>query len=229
MKLAIMQPYLFPYLGYFQLIHAVDTFVVYDDVNFIKGGWINRNFILANGKKQLLTLPLKGASSNRLINQIEVGGRREKLLETLRQSYSKAPRFSKVFPLIEQILTSQENNLAKFLNNHLLQICDYLNIHTKWHISSDLKKETSLKGQDKVLAICEELGANHYINAPGGKDLYDRQAFERHGMKLSFTAPRPVSYCQLKKPFVANLSIVDVMMFNNKEQCTKLLTEYDLV
>lgn len=229
MKLAIMQPYLFPYLGYFQLIRAVDAFVVYDDVNYIKGGWINRNFILAQGDKQLITLPLYGASPNRMINQIEVNARQNKLLETIRHTYNKAPMFSKVFPLIEDILTQQEKNLARFLDYQLRQVCSYLGLHPKWHVSARLNKDNGLRGQDKVLAICRELGASHYINVPGGKALYDSKAFAEQGMQLSFIQPKAVTYRQFGKVFVPNLSIIDVMMFNDPAQCTELLEEYDLV
>lgn len=229
MKLAIMQPYLFPYLGYFQLIRAVDAFVVYDDVNYIKGGWINRNFILAEGDKQLITLPLQGASPNQLINQVTVGNRQNKLIETIRHSYSKAPQFAAVYPLVEDILNQQVKNLARFLDYQLRQLSDYLGLHPKWHISSELKKNNELRGQEKVLAICEELGATHYINVPGGKSLYDREVFASRGMQLSFIQPKAVSYRQFGNEFVPSLSIIDVMMFNDKEQCARLLEEYELV
>lgn len=229
MKLAIMQPYLFPYLGYFQLIRAVDAFVVYDDVNYIKGGWINRNFILAQGDKQLITLPLQGASPNQLINQVLIGGRQNKLVETIRHNYSKAPQFSIVFPLIEDILMRREKNLARFLDYQLRRICDYLELRSHWYVSSALKKDNELRGQDKVLAICEELGATHYINVPGGRSLYDRESFAELGMQLSFIRPKTVAYRQFGKEFVPNLSIVDVMMFNDQAQCAKLLGEYELV
>ena len=229
MKLAVMQPYLFPYLGYFQLIGAVDAFVVYDDVNYIKGGWVNRNFVLGRDGRQLLTLPLQGASSNLLINQIELGGRPAKLLETLRHTYGKAPQFGKVFPLLENILLQPELNLARFLEHALRTVCDYLGIHPAWHVSSALDKDNALRGQDKVLAICKELGAAQYINAPGGIELYDHDTFAREGVRLSFIQPRAVVYRQFEKPFEPNLSIIDVMMFNNRERCAKLLEEYELV
>lgn len=229
MKLAIMQPYLFPYLGYFQLIGAVNSFVVYDDVNYIKGGWINRNYILAQGDKLLVTLPLQDASSNMLINQIAVGGRREKFLKSIRQCYSKAPQFSAVFPLVEGILTQQETRLSRFIDFGLRQICDYLGLHPQWHISSTLNKDNDLRGQEKVLAVCKELGATHFINVPGGKELYARQAFADRGLQLSFIQPRPVVYGQFGNQFVPNLSIIDVLMFNDREQCRRLLEEYELV
>lgn len=229
MKLAVMQPYLFPYLGYFQLIGAVDAFVFYDDVNYIKGGWVNRNFVLGRDGRQMLTLPLKGASPNLLINQIEVGGRPAKLLETLRHSYGKAPQFGKIFPLLENILLQPELNLARFLEHALRTVCDYLGIRPAWHVSSALDKDNALRGQDKVLAICKELGAAQYINAPGGVELYDHDTFAREGVRLSFIQPHAVAYRQFEKPFEPNLSIIDVMMFNDRERCAKLLEDYELV
>lgn len=230
MKLAIMQPYLFPYLGYFQLIRAVDAFVVYDDVNFINRGWINRNNILAQGKAQLFTMELEEASQNKLINEIGVAGRNDKLLKSIRQSYSKAPYFQQVFPMIEDILNQQEKNLARFLDYQLRKVCTYLGLSPQWHISSDLKKDTSLRAQDKILSICEELGATHYINVPGGKDLYDRQSFEARGMELSFIQQVSATYTQFGNEFVPHLSIIDVLMFNSPDAIqSKLLNNFQLV
>ena len=228
MKLAIMQPYLFPYLGYFQLIRSVDAFVLYDDVNYIKGGWINRNFILGNGEKQLFTLPLRAASPNKLINQIELAGP-QKILRSVRHSYRKAPHFDLVYPMLEDILEQKETNLARFLDYQLRRICAHLGLEAEWYLSSDLRKDNALRGQDKVLAMCEELGARHYINVPGGKALYDKEAFAEHGLQLSFIQPRPKPYPQFDKCFLPNLSIIDVMMFNDKVQCAALLEQYDLV
>jgi hypothetical protein len=229
MKLAIMQPYLFPYLGYFQLIRAVEAFVVYDDVNYINRGWINRNHILVQGKAQLFTLELEGASQNRLIKEVSVKCRPGKLLKTIRQNYSKAPQFAAIYPLLEDILIQQETNLVIFLDYQLRRICEYLGLHPQWHISSALKKNNELRGQEKVLAICEELGATHYINVPGGKSLYDRETFANRGMQLCFIQPKVVAYRQFGNGFVPNLSIIDVMMFNDLEHCAKLLEEYELV
>jgi hypothetical protein len=228
MKLAIMQPYLFPYLGYFQLIQAVDAFVVYEDVNFINRGWINRNNILVQGKPHLFTLDLVGASQNKLVNAISVGTNSEKLLKTIRQSYIKAPMFASVFPLVEDILVQQEKNLARFLEYQLRVVCEYLGLYPRWHVSSQLSKNPALRGQAKVLAICEALGASHYINAPGGGALYDKDVFAKCGVQLSFIKPKAVSYQQYGNEFVPNLSIIDVLMFNSREQCGKLLGEYEL-
>jgi len=229
MKLAIMQPYLFPYLGYFQLVGAVDEFVIYDDVNYINRGWINRNNILVQGEAQLITLELVGASQNRLINELSVGSNHPKLLKTIKQNYSKAPQFDGVFPLIEEVLGNPERNLAKYLDYGIKRISDYLGLHPKWHTSSALQKAKSLHGQERILAICEELKATHYINPPGGKELYDHENFLRRSMELSFIQAQSVPYRQFGQAFVPNLSIIDVMMFNDREQCAGLLEEYDLV
>ncbi len=228
MKLGIMQPYFFPYIGYFQLIHAVDVFVVYDDVNYIKKGWINRNNILSNGESQLITLPLQGASQNKLINQVEISGL-HKILKSVCHKYRKAPHFDTVYPVIEDILTQTDKNLARFLDYQLRQICGYLELNPQWHISSELAKDNELRGQEKILAICEELGATHYINMPGGKALYDQSSFASRGLELSFIQPRAMWYRQFGKEFVPNLSIIDVLMFNDREQSKKLLKEFDLV
>eukprot|EP01137_Pigoraptor_chileana_P027579 Opistho-2@10370 len=165
MKVAIMQPYIFPYIGYFQLIKSVDVFVVYDDVNYIKKGWINRNTILVNGKGFLFTLPLKNASQNRHINQISLdydGSWKKELLKTIELSYKKAPYFDVVFPIVNSILEYPETNLAGFIFNSLQQFCDYLSIKTGLILSSDVKKNTDLKGQDKIIEICKKQQATHY-------------------------------------------------------------------
>ncbi|MFZ6672508.1 WbqC family protein [Undibacterium sp. Xuan67W] len=228
MKIAIMQPYLFPYIGYFQLIDAVDVFVIYDDVNYIKGGWINRNFILNQSKSLRITLPLDEQSPNKLINQISIKDHSNKLLETIRHSYAKAPCFHEASPLIQRILMNSENNLAQFLTHQLKEVIDYLGIKIDWRISSSINKDNTLHGQEKVIAICEELGATHYINAIGGKELYDHESFEKRGIELSFIQSEPITYTQFTD-FVPNLSIIDVLMFNTPSQISKLIKNYHLI
>ena len=229
MKVAIMQPYFFPYLGYFQLIAAVDVFVIYDDVNYIKGGWINRNKILANGQAQRVTLSLDKSSPNLRIDQIYVADNGEKLLKTILQNYSKAPYFKTVYPMIEEIVTCKERSLGDYLTHLLKLVCAAMGIQTKLVRSSELRKDNSLGGQDKVLAICKELHATHYINSIGGQELYHRAAFLENAIKLSFLQTRSASYCQFGKPFVSGLSIIDLMMFTDLAQRRRLLFEYDLV
>lgn len=229
MKLAIMQPYLFPYLGYFQLVHAVDTFVIYDDVNYIKGGWINRNYIYSKSGPQLLTLETIGASQNKLIKEVGVGKNQEKILKTLSHTYTKAPMFDAVYPMLAEVLMYQADNLADYIGNSLKCISSYLGIERNWLQSSALEKDEQVRGQDKILTICEVLHASQYINMPGGRSLYDRERFRERGINLSFIEPRNVRYSQFDDEFIPNLSIVDVMMFNDVESCSVLLREYDLV
>jgi hypothetical protein len=224
-----MQPYFFPYLGYFQLIDAVDAFVVYDDVNYRKGGWINRNYILGANGKLRLTLSLQQASSNKRINETFLAGSTEKLLRTIRQQYEKAPNFASVYPLVEVVLRQKERNLARFVETGLRLVCDYLGKRPEWYLSSRLGKNDRLRGQEKVLAICELIGVTHYINLPGGKALYDADTFEKKGIQLLFIEPKPVSYRQFNDQFVPDLSILDVMMFNDQQRCRSLIREYDLV
>ena len=164
-----------------------------------------------------------------LINQVQVGNNRIKLLKSIQQSYSKAPQFKLIFPMIEKIILNDEVELSKYLDFGLRVICTFLDMMPAWFISSDLQKDVTLCGADKVLAICDELGASQYINVPGGKSLYDRVDFKQHGVKLSFIEPHAIEYKQFGKEFVPNLSIIDVLMFNSKEQCQKMLGEYSLV
>ncbi|MCT7650802.1 WbqC family protein [Aliarcobacter butzleri] len=229
MTIAIMQPYLFPYIGYWQLINAVDTFVIYDDVNFIKQGYINRNSILSNGKSQQFTLELIGASSNKLIKEIEIGNNANKILKTIKQNYIKAPYFEIVFPMIEDILNQEEKNLAKFIGYSLQQISNYLILDTKFIYSSEIEKDNSLKAQDKVLEICNILKADKYINAIGGQELYNKEIFKENGIELNFLKIELVEYKQFKNDFVPYLSIIDILMFNSKDEIKNMLVRYELV
>jgi hypothetical protein len=225
-----MQPYFLPYLGYFQLIHSADTFVIYDDVNYIKGGWINRNRILGRqADSELITLEVLGASPNKLINEVEVGRNRQKLLKTIAQRYTRAPQFDAIYPLVSQILAVDESNLTRFLFLQLQLICRYLDIEPTWKLSSDITEDSNFKGQDRVIAICQALGASTYINASGGKSLYSHAAFDEQQLELSFIESKAIEYQQFSDDFVPFLSIVDVLMFNDLEACKSLLREYSLV
>lgn len=229
MTLAIMQPYLFPYIGYWQLINAVDTFVIFDDVNFIKKGYINRNSIMVGGKSQQFTLELVGASQNKLINEIEVGNNSKKLLKTIEISYKKAQYFEAVFPIIVDILNQEEKNLSKFIGYSLEKLSDYLEIDTKFIYSSDIKKDNTLKAQDKILDICKKLNATNYINAIGGKELYDKEKFQSENIKLNFLETKATEYKQFKNEFISYLSIVDVLMFNSIDEVKNMLNKFNLI
>lgn len=231
MKLGIMQPYFFPYLGYWQLINAVDTYVVYDDVAYIKGGWINRNSILVNGKANLITLSLENSSSFKNINEINIlknGKNAEKILKTIQMAYKKAPFYNEVMPSIENLLLKNDK-IADLNYNSILEINKYLGIDTKVMLSSTLDKDNSLKSQNKVIAINKLLGSDTYINAIGGQELYDREEFKREGIELKFLKMKDIKYTQFKNQFVPSLSIIDILMFNSKEETKEMLNKYSLI
>ncbi len=225
MNLGIMQPYFLPYLGYFQLINSVDTFVVYDNIQYTKKGWINRNRLLINGEGLTFSLPIKKDSDYLHIMQRSLASSfdKKKFINRFLSSYIKAPYFSKVYPLLEQIVFFDDNNLFHYINHSIACVCDYLEIKTIILNSSNVNIDHSLKSQDKVLALCEHLGATTYINPIGGTELYDSMVFKEKGINLKFLKPSPLSYRQASLPFVPWLSIIDVLMFNSPEFVQELI------
>lgn len=232
MKLAIMQPYFFPYIGYWQLMNAVDTYVIFDDVNYINRGWINRNRILFGGKTRYINLPLLGASQNKLIKEVKVNNDKKEMkrvMSIIKEAYRKAPFFDDVYPVIREILNSEANTASTFIADSFRFLCLYLGIRTERIMSSDIDKDISLKGEDKIINICERLGTDHYINPIGGIGLYHAYKFKNHGMELSFLKTEGNVYKQFGDSFVGNLSIIDVMMFNPREDVKRMLDKYELV
>jgi hypothetical protein len=224
-----MQPYFLPYIGYWQLVCAVDKFVLYDDVNYIKGGWINRNNILANGKKQRFTIRLDDSSSFKLIKEIGILDDFKKFQKTIQMNYHKAPHFDAVMKIIAEIIHFDKSDVGKFIYNSVRVIAGYLGITTELLLSSELDKDNSLKAQSKVIDICKRLGASEYYNAIGGTDLYSVDVFRENGIGLKFIQTRFTPYAQFNNEFVAGLSILDIMMFNDVEAIQKMLLEYSLV
>lgn len=218
MKIAIMQPYLFPYIGYFQLIKAVDNFVFFDDVNYINKGWINRNRIL---NEQIFTLPLVKASQNRLIKDIEIFdsvNSKNKLLKNIFHAYKKAPYFAESYKILEEIILNPSTNLSDFVANSLIKISHYLEIKTHFLFSSQMNYDRSLDGQGKIISILKNFNNDslEYINASGGTALYDKNLFLENSMKLRFIKNKKIIYKQFSDDFIDNLSIIDVMMFCDK-------------
>jgi hypothetical protein len=232
MTIAIMQPYILPYVGYLQLMAAVDKFIIYDDVNFINRGWINRNRMLVNGQDFMFTVPLKNASQNKLINEIELSDDtkwREKLLKTIEQAYKKAPQFGTVYGLIEQIINNKSEKVTDFVADSFVVLNDYLEIKTEIVRTSAIYNNTQLKAQERILDICKQEQAQHYINPIGGMALYDRAFFEESHIKLNFIQSKPVHYQQFKNQFVPWLSILDLLMFCDVPTIKAFLLEFELV
>ena len=232
LKLGIMQPYFVPYIGYWQLLNAVDKYVIYDDVNFIKGGWINRNRILLDGKPFYFNVQMNGASPNKLINEVQINNNPafiKKSLKQIEMAYKKAPYYAVVSPLFEEILTYQTNNLVEFIVHSFKVINNYLGIDTELILSSSLDKDCTLRGQEKVIAICKLLGATEYYNAIGGQELYNFEDFSNNNIELKFLQTEEIVYKQFNNEFQANLSIIDVLMFNDKEKVKEMLNKYKLI
>ena len=215
-----MQPYFLPYIGYFQLIAAVDAFVIYDDIKYTKKGWINRNRLLQNGKDAVFTLPLENAPDSLDVRERRISGSfdRSHLIERVRNAYHGAPFFADAFEVFESIVLHSERNLFAFLHHSLIETCAYLGIGTKLIVSSELGVDPSLRGQDRVIATCVRVGASVYVNPIGGKELYSRERFAEHEIGLRFLRPGAVRYRQFGEEFVPWLSILDVMMFNDKSR-----------
>ncbi|MFC5475990.1 WbqC family protein [Paraherbaspirillum soli] len=219
MKLAIMQPYFFPYIGYWQLIHAVDRFVIYDDVAYIKGGWINRNRLLINGASVFFTAPLHQSSSFMRICDTALQPDplwRDKLVKTVEITYHKAPFFDLVFPLVERLIRHDATMLSDYLAHQLQALARFMGIKTKFVLSSRCYENSQLSGQARVLDICKREGAASYINTQGGQTLYADHAFRQEGMDLRFIVMQPLPYQQRSyhraDNFVPYLSIIDALM-----------------
>jgi hypothetical protein len=228
-----MQPYFMPYIGYFQLINSVDKFVIYDNIQYTKKGWINRNRILVNGKDQLVTLSIKKDSDYLNVVDRELSESwnkdKNKMLNVIKAAYSKAPYFEDSYELISQCLNNPESNLFRFIYDSIILINGYLDIKTPVIISSTINTNHTLKSQDKVLSLCKSQNADVYINSIGGVSLYDKETFKRHEIELNFIKSNPIQYKQFNNEFVPWLSIIDVLMFNSKEEIKKYLNNYTLI
>jgi hypothetical protein len=232
-KTAIMQPYFLPYIGYWQLISSVDEFVVYDNIQFTKKGWFNRNRILDGDHDRLFTIPVKKDSDFLDVDKRFISDDSEKeILRTLRiiqTTYRKAPYYEDAYPLIESCFKYDDKNLFAYIYNSIKTVCAYLDIETKITISSSIDIDHSLRADKKVLAIAKATGADVYINAIGGIELYDRELFKASGVELKFIKSNPIEYTQFSNQFVPWLSIIDILMFNDKETVKDMLERYELV
>lgn len=227
-----MQPYFFPYIGYWQLINEVDKFVIYDNIEFTKKGWIRRNRILMHGKDRMISLPIKKDSDYLDVNKRYLADSfkkdKVKLINQIKMAYSKAPEFNMVFPLIETAINCEEDNLFEFIKTSIMTITEYLGMDTEIIISSDIDMDHSLMNKDRVIEICKKLHGNKYINPIGGVDLYSKEDFESEGISLEFIRADLVEYKQFNNMFVPGLSIIDVIMFNSKDRVKEMLEQYSL-
>lgn len=217
------------------MINCSDFFVIADDVQFIKKGWINRNRILVNNEPKMITLPLTNDHyylniNERYFENKSEGKSRITFLNKINNAYHKAPEFNNCYPLIEKIIKFDNCNVAEFLKNSLIEICSYLNIGTKLLMESELNPPPELDSQEAIIYVCKKLNATYYINAIGGTELYSATKFRDSNIKLKFIKTNEdLEYKQFQNKFVPNLSIIDVMMFNSQAEIKKLLEKYDLI
>ena len=230
MKISIMQPYYFPYIGYFQLIYCVDKFIFYDDVNYINKGWINRNRILINDKTSYITIQLSDASQNKLIKDIYFIDNREKISKSIMMAYKKAPFFNKIWPIVESIHRYPAKTINELAIFSITQISNYLMLNTIFEQSSILYSESrGLEKAERLKKICKANNSSEYINPIGGMELYSKEDFKTSEIELKFLKTKEISYNQFSAEFVPWLSIIDVLMFNSKEETHKMLNMYVLV
>jgi hypothetical protein len=245
MKIALMQPYFMPYLGYFQLINAVDKFIFFDDAHFIKQGWINRNNILLNKEKHRFCLPIKSISSNKKINETYIAESpinwETALLKKIDYAYHKAPFFEVIYPKIEKIVLSATksrtlagrgsagHSIADVSINSIEQILDYVGVKKTLIRSAGRYDNSTLKLTAKVIDICEKEGASIYVNAVGGQNLFQRECFKAHNIDLLFIKPKLKMYPHFAPDFVGGLSILDVLMHNNPTEIRAMLDDYSLM
>lgn len=234
MKLAIMQPYFMPYIGYFQLIKMVDKFIFYDDVTFIKQGWINRNQILINNQAKMFSVPLANASSNILIKDVLISESayekwKKSFLNSIFFSYKKAKNYNQVSNLIESILEEKPQTISDLAIKSIIKVAQYLDLDTEFQISSETYSNTQLSGQDRVLDICKNENALTYVNPVGGMELYSKNTFKAKNIDLFFIKANKFVYKQFSDEFIPFLSIIDVLMFNDVDEINQQLDDFCLI
>lgn len=235
-KVAIMQPYVFPHIGYMNLVNASDNFVFYDDVNFIKRGWINRNRIMLMGEPYRFSIPLKRQSQNVLIKDTEVTNLTkfaDKFLEQLNLSYKKSPYKDVVLDYVKEVLDGRHVSISEVAIASVELFFRYLGVSKSFHYSSDEFAATrGLEKAERLIKITKLLQSNDYINAIGGTTLYEKEFFSSRGVRLLFVKPtmKPYEHCNaIASNFNAGLSIIDLMMNLSIEEIRMNLDSFELV
>lgn len=230
MILAVMQPYLFPYIGYYQLAYHSNMFIFYDDVNYIKGGYINRNNILTRNGFQLFTIPIIKASSFKKINDLFFQEDTRKVLTSISQTYSKAPYFSSTFPLIEKILNDKNRNVANIASRSIIEVFQYIGLKLNYDFSSKINYNRENSAQEKIYELCKINNADKYVNAYGGMALYDKNEFKKRNIELGFINSIPTPYTQINSnEFIKNASMIDILMNCSKDEIINQLNNYTVI
>lgn len=229
---AIMQPYIFPYIGYFHLIECSSIFVFYDDVHYIKKGWINRNRILMNNNPFLFTVPVAKASQNKLICETVPAFDskwKNKFYRQLTHTYKRAPFFYDIIELISSVFEKKYSDVSDLSIESILAVYSYLGTPIDYTKSSVTSPNTRGMGKaDRLIEITKELGYEAYVNAPGGRKLYTKDYFLTKGVTLAYVNSKQIEYKQKSNKFVPSLSIIDVLMFNDKERVLEFFSAYSI-
>lgn len=233
MRLAIMQPYLFPYVGYFQLAAAVDRFVFLDDVQYIQRGWINRNRFPMDGEPRYFTVPVRHGGQHAMIKDVMVATEQHRMIrqtiKTVGQRYQRAPQFSRVFPIFEAVMRRREISIADMAIESVRSVYQYLDCGPAWVVSSARNyRNRQLSGQDRVIDICRQEGAILYVNPPNGRYLYSAQVFRENGVALRFLNPVIEPYPQGSEAFLAAMSILDLLMHLPREEVRRHVANVSL-
>jgi hypothetical protein len=232
-----MQPYAFPYLGYYQLINYADQWVVFDDVQYITRGWINRNRILhpeSEKEWQYFTIPARKHNNKTLINAIEINHElqwKQELLGKLSFYRKKAPFYQEAVNLVEDCLDFDSDDLSPWLVSALEKTCEYLGIPFRYSIFSRSEIDVAKieHAGHWALEIADSMGANEYVNPPGGVSIFKEREFLDRGIELQFLRPKLNAYAQKRHSFVPGLSILDVIMWNEPDSIRLMLGDFDLL
>jgi hypothetical protein len=218
-RVALMQPYFLPYLGYFQLIAASDCFVVYDNVQFIKNGWIERNRYLLEGEAKWFGVPLAKGSHSQMIMERQVSAHFDmaSLINKLAFAYRKAPHVERTLTWLEALLKLPAQNIAELNELALRSCCSLLKLNTPIIRASEWAPSSHSRGQDRVIEVIKSVGGTSYLNPAAGGSLYEADDFAQAGYALELLKPSLPVYAQHNKPFVPALSILDALMFNEVE------------
>lgn len=227
MRVALMQPYFFPYIGYFDLLASSDLFVFYDDAAYSRGGWVSRNRVAADGKEfNYIRLTVDRAPLGTPINGVRLKSPeddRNHLLSLLHNVYRRAPYYNEVVAVIEKVFCDGGGGLSQVAAASICSCAEYLGLGAPVLYSSAIEYDRAMGAQGKVISICKSINASHYVNLTGGRELYCESEFLRNDISLIFTEPADFLYDTGKRPFVPNLSIIDVMMWVDPLEIKKYL------
>ena len=237
MRLGLMQPYFFPYLGYFSLIDAVDRWVAYDTPQFPRHGWVHRNRVLSKGASEwkYVRVPTLKSPLGARIRDVVIDRRKDWLDVLLRNlDYyrdSRAPYYSEVTGFLKTACSGDQTRLCPFVIATLNATCEYLGIHRTIEVFSELECDTTDvhgSAEDTVRFIAQSLGATTYVNLPGGRSLYCSDAFSACGIDLRFIAPSLPAYSQGDDRSVPGLSVIDALMWNSPRDVLRMITRYEV-